>query len=141
MPQNTEQSPRRSRTEQYSDFDLNFTANRNTGDIAIRSDLDAIRQSLLNILTTNRGEKPFEPLFGTNLYRYPLFENFSSLIEAGIRQDIRYAITNWEPRVRIDDIRLEPVPQSHRLKITLHYTVVSPEEIQDSLEHVVERIR
>lgn len=137
----TGDSPRRSRSRVYSDIDIHFTANLNSGDVPVRYDLDSIRQSIVNILTTNRGEKPFQPLFGTNLYQYPLFENFTSLAKATVRQNVRISIENWEPRVRVDNVFITERPNDHRIAITVVYTVISPNQQQDQVQHIIERIR
>ncbi len=60
------------------DFDLKFTK-MPSGDVKIKTDkpqlnqFPSIEQSLINILLTNKGEKPFNPAFGGDLYA-SLFE-------------------------------------------------------------------
>jgi len=50
-----------SRSRVYSDIDLSFAVNTSTGDIFKKKDAAAVKQSVKNILQTNRFEKPFKP--------------------------------------------------------------------------------
>ena len=51
------------RQETYKDLDFTFKQNPNTNDVGIKKDNASIRQSVLNILRTNHGERPFQLLF------------------------------------------------------------------------------
>ena len=130
-----------SRENRYSDIDFRFVPNLNTRDVPIQTDADAIRQSIINIITTNRGERPFLPSFGASLYQYPLFENFNAVTRATLRQNITYAIENWEPRVVVDSIDFEDFPETHRLKIRIQYRILSPSNTETELEFFVNRVR
>ena len=51
-----------SRKKSYSDIDLLFER-KPSGDIYQKTDADAVKQSVKNIVSTNRFEKPFEVFF------------------------------------------------------------------------------
>ena len=54
-----------SRTKSYADIDLTFTRKPGTvTDIYKKTDAAAVKQSVKNILMTNRVEKPFLPYYG-----------------------------------------------------------------------------
>ena len=59
--------------EAYKDLDLFFTAHPITGDVATKSDSDAVRRAVRNIVLTNYYERPFKPSLGGNV-RGLLFE-------------------------------------------------------------------
>ena len=61
-----------SRSTKYSDIDLLF-ANKLSGDIFKKVDAAAVKQSVKNIVRTRKGEKPFNPEFGSNIGDF-LFE-------------------------------------------------------------------
>jgi phage baseplate assembly protein W len=87
----------------YSDLDLSFNRNPNTGDVAISYDEQAVIRSLKNLLQTNHYDRPFQPDLGTNLTGL-LFENTSKSLETTIAREIRDCVRNFEPRVTfIDD--------------------------------------
>ena len=58
------------RQETYKDLDFTFKQNPNTNDVGIKKDNASISQSVLNILRTNHGERPFNYKFGANLIAY-----------------------------------------------------------------------
>lgn len=129
-----------SRETAYTDFDLRFTPNPNTGDVALKKDVAAVKQSVLNILMTNHGEKPFRPHFGGNLRAY-LFENFDDVQVAIIRKNIRTTLTNNEPRITVTNVDVEDLSYRNALQITVEFTIKSPTQQQASVSFVVERIR
>src|SRR5689334_19697267 len=67
---------------------------------------DNIRESIELILRTRPGERLMLPEFGCSLERY-LFEpnNISTL--RLIQEEVKRAISRWEPRVRLDDVVVE----------------------------------
>jgi hypothetical protein len=57
---------------------------------------------VLTLLSTNVGQRPMLPNYGTNM-GVALFENENSFADAA-RQAIRTAITTWIPNVSIDSV-------------------------------------
>lgn len=135
-----EQSVIRARQAVYSDLDFRFILNPNTGDFALKKDAEAVKQSIMNILLTSRGERPFQPEFGGNLKAY-LFENFDAVTQAAMENVIVNTIRNYEPRVRVDNVVIDDLSYRNALNISIDFTILSPEERQDVVEFVVERIR
>lgn len=134
------QSPIRAREAVYSDIDLSFDAHPNTGDVAKKIDIQAVKQSVRNILLTNKGEKPFDPNFGGGLRSF-LFENFNVISVAALKTKIRIAIENYEPRVNITSIEVFDQPDNNAIRVIVDFTIKSPEGTSDSVELVVERLR
>lgn len=95
----------------YRDLDLAFVPKPGTiqedgtrkGDIYKKSDAAAVLQSVKNIVMTNYYEKPFDPLFGSNV-RSMLFETKESFSDTFVRNRIILAIEKYEPRAIITDI-------------------------------------
>jgi phage baseplate assembly protein W len=85
---------------QYSDFDVDFTKNEFVNDIMLIKDINAIRQSLTNIILTSPGEKPFRRGFGVGLYSL-LFELFNPLLEYEVERKIMDAVKRHEPRAKV----------------------------------------
>lgn len=130
----------RARQNIYSDLDFRFIVNPNTGDLALKKDAEAIKQSIMNILLTGRGERPFNPEFGGNLRAY-LFENFDAVTQAAMENVIVNSLKNYEPRVRVDNIVIDDLSYRNALNISIDFTILSPDERQDVVEFVVERLR
>lgn len=92
-----------------SDIDINFSKNKFTGDVSLMKDVYAVRQSLINLILTIPGEKPFNRNFGTRINDL-LFENFSPMDNMRLEMELRDAIKLFEPRVRTDDIIINDAP-------------------------------
>ena len=135
-----EQSTIRARQSIYSDLDFRFILNPNTGDFALKKDAEAVKQSIMNILLTGRGERPFNPEFGGNLKAY-LFETFEAVTQAAMENVIVNSLRNYEPRVRVNNVVIDDLSYRNALNISIDFTILSPEERQDVVEFVVERLR
>ena len=57
----------------FTDIDVNMTLHPNNKDLALKYDVNAIKRSVRNLLSTNLYERPFKPSIGVNL-RGMLFE-------------------------------------------------------------------
>ena len=92
-----------------TDIDINFSKNKFTNDVSIIRDANSIRQSVMNIVLTIPGEKPFNRTFGTRL-EDSLFDNFNYADTLEIQVEIRKTIERFEPRVQVEDIVLSDTP-------------------------------
>ena len=100
-------------SREYKDLDLSFAPKRGTlfedgkrrGDVYKRHDLRSIDQSVENILLTAKGEKPFDPDFGSNLRRL-LFELNTSVTASMVENEIKTALRVYEPRVNVKEVKL-----------------------------------
>jgi len=124
---------------EYKDLDFLFKSNPNTGDIGTKKDINAVKQSVLNILHTNHGEKLFAPLFGANLRAY-LFENNGLLTSIAMADSIKEAISNYEPRVIVLNVKIDNQPDLNKVAITLVVRIVSTNQITN-IATSIERIR
>jgi len=106
----------------YKDLDLNFTAHPVTTEVVKRTGNAAIIGALKNLLLTNLYEKPFQPNYGSRI-RSLLFEDVSFITANVLRTEIELAITNFEPRVGVDAIKVEAQPEENRYAITLRFYI------------------
>jgi phage baseplate assembly protein W len=109
-------------TRTYKDLDLNFGRHPVTNDVNRRTGNAAIIGALKNLIQTNAFEKPFQPLFGSNL-RKLLFEDISIVTADSIRLDILNCITNYEPRVGIDALRVQANSEENGYDVTLRFFI------------------
>ena len=124
--------------EAYKDLDLNFMAHPITGDVTTKSDSEAVKRAVKNIVLTNYYERPFKPSFGANL-RGLLFELADDMTKFEIRKQIIEALEMLEPRVTIDEIYLQST-RNNEMHVNLHYGVVGVREPQ-TLEVILQRVR
>jgi len=123
-----------------NDLDFNFTAHPVSGDISIKSGLDALKQSLKNILMTSILERPFNQNLNMNIKSY-LFENFNIYYEDIIKDEIKRVITTNEARVQINEIVLNYRENEQSLLIYINFSGKNDLETTAGLEFIVERLR
>ena len=128
------------RTRDYSDFDLAFRSNAVTADLTLKKGAESVKQSVLNILLTNSGERPFMSAFGGNVRSF-LFENFDAVTEDLIEENIRTALRNYEPRVRVLECVVDADEDNNRINVRLEIEILSPAQTTTTVEFTVERQR
>ena len=111
-----------------------------SGDVNVKTDLAAIRQSVINIIMTSKGERPFDPQFGSNVKSY-LFEHFDSITETIMMSEIKDSLKNYEPRVTVLAVVIEDLSYRNALSINIQLQVKSPEGETAEIEFIVERLR
>ena len=92
-------------TRQFTDFNLLFTSHPITADVTIKSDEEAVKQSLRNLISTRNYERPFHPEIGCQIHGL-LFENFNPVTAQVMKKTILDTITKFEPRVTILDVNI-----------------------------------
>jgi len=127
------------RQETYRDLDFTFKQNPNTNDVGIKKNNASISQSVLNILRTNHGERPFNFDFGANLRSY-LFENMSNITAANMATSINTALANYEPRIEVLNTNIQANADDNDVRITVTGRVRSSNEIID-VSTTIERLR
>jgi phage baseplate assembly protein W len=110
------------------DIDCSFTLNPTTGDIYKVTDANAVRQSVKNLLMTQKGTMPFRPYYGAGLEDL-LFSLSTDLDEDDIEQRVRSAIDNYEPRAKLRDVRVAIRPDYNSADITIIFGVVNTTKI------------
>jgi phage baseplate assembly protein W len=97
------------------------------------TDAQLVKESLLQILQTSKGERVMRPAFGCNLQQY-VFENNDDLLGQLLRTEISSAIGRWEPRASLNDIQFDK--NDTALTVTVTYTLVTT-QTEDTLQVVV----
>ena len=115
-----------SRTVNYLDVDLTFNK-RPSGDIYKKKDAAAVKQSIKNLLLTDFYEKPFQPFFGGNL-RAMLFELADEDTEDEIEENIINAINNYEPRVEVQSIDVNVLPDQNDIRVSVLFQIINTQE-------------
>lgn len=78
--------------------------------------------NLKNLLLTKKGERPFQPLFGSDVYAQ-LFENIDSNLSDRISETLSKDIKFWLPYIVIDNIDIETEPDRNFVRIKLRFRV------------------
>ena len=122
------------------DLNLNFTRNPVTGDVAIVTDVNAVKRSIRNLLLTNHYDRPFHPEIGSNIPAL-LFENFGPITGNQLSRTIEEMISNFEPRARVETVEWFPVPDSNRYDVRVYFYVENlPAELIE-FQTILETVR
>lgn len=80
--------------------------------------------NLKNLLLTRKGERPFQPNFGSEIYSI-LFEQIEldtkETLESSIRADIKY----WLPYIIVSDLVVTTKEDLNRIEISLSFKVTN----------------
>ena len=115
--------------EVYSDFHKDLTLNPVSGDIARRINEDAIKESIKNLILTDRGERLFQPLVGSDI-RKMLFENITPEVVLLIKEMVTDTLETYEPRCSLVGVDVLSSIDGNEISIIIVYnTINSPDPI------------
>lgn len=124
----------------YSDFMTNFEKHPASGDIVRVTNVESIKQSLKNLLKINRGDKPFQPSFGSDVTKY-LFENIDAFALNMIRQSIQDSITQYEKRVQVVKVNVNNSDTNpNEVYVSIYFYIINTGE-SASLSLILKRVR
>jgi len=107
----------------FSYKDLSFTPKLDiSGDVETVTDFNAVRQSIISILTTRPGERVMRPEFGSNLWEL-LFEPMDDTTEDRLNDAVSTAIRRWEPRVILQGVKLISEDDFHTYNIIIAFSI------------------
>tara|TARA_Y100001972_G_C7410216_1_gene212650 strand:+ start:23 stop:466 length:444 start_codon:yes stop_codon:yes gene_type:complete len=136
--QGTNASSRASRI--YKDLNLNFSLHPGTKDISKKTDVEAVKQSVRNLILTNHYERPFHPEIGSNISGI-LFELMTPAATNALTKQISEVIENYEPRAKLVSVNAIPDLDGNRYEVTIEFYVVNiPGELV-TLDTFLERAR
>lgn len=76
-------------------------------DIKVDVDSTSIRNSLINIMTTRKGQRPLSLGFGIDLYKF-IGDPITQVTATAIATEIKRGIELWEPRVEVVNVYIYP---------------------------------
>lgn len=94
------------------------------------TDADVIKASVIQIITTQRGERVMRPTFGCNAFSY-VFESNTGDFRTDVEREIRQSLATWETRVRVDGVTVssDDVTEPGQILITIVYTITATGEV------------
>ena len=124
----------------FKDLSASFQSSPLSNDLIALKNESAIARSVRNLVLTIQGERPFQPVLGTGVSRL-LFENMDKLTASAIRSEIRNTIENYEPRVEINEILVEPDFEGNAMHVTLQYFIIGIDVPEQELTFALEPTR
>jgi len=111
----------------YQDFNVmsmetlytnNIGAKKVKTDLNVSYDMQAVKNSIANLLSTKKSEKILSPEYGLRLEDY-LFEPITETTATAIANEILNAISIFEPRVQVVELQVIPYPDQYQYVINL----------------------
>lgn len=124
----------------FKDLNVTFKPHPVTGDLIVKKDDAAIKQAVVNLLMTNKGERPFQPQLGSSI-REQLFEPLDTATAAVIGESIKNCLTTYEPRIRIRNLELDLDFEENGYTVNLEFVIVGREDKPTNIEFFLERTR
>lgn len=112
----------------FIDLDLNFTKHPATNDVSKIIDARAIGRAIRNLVFTRQYESPFHPEIYCQVHDL-LFEPMTQGVTASIKKTIEYCIENFEPRVELVYVNVDPDYANKVYKIVVAYRIVGYSDI------------
>ena len=123
----------------FVDVNLDFDIHPNTKKLNLLYGEDAVVRSLKNLVMTNHYERPFHPEIGCNV-RAMLFDNIMPSTADSINHAIVETIENFEPRVRLTEVRVTAKPDENGYYVTIEFFVINATTAR-RIQFFLERIR
>jgi phage baseplate assembly protein W len=123
--------------EVYTDLATSFV-HPVSGDALLSRDIDAVKNSIRNIVLTAKGERPFNPEFGSGVGSL-LFELADGATAAALESEITAAIIRWEPRVTDIFTRVDDEHERNAYRVQVAFTMSG--QLSVTIEFLLNRIR
>ncbi|PHS22122.1 MAG: hypothetical protein COA84_13150 [Robiginitomaculum sp.] len=108
----------------YADFHKDLLRNPVSDDIARKINEEAIKESIRNLLLTDRGERLFQPEVGSDI-RHMLFENIGADTLVIMREKVKDTIISHEPRANLISVDVAGAIDNNSVNIRVTFNVIN----------------
>ena len=120
----------------FKDLSMSFRSNPINDDLIGLKNESAIARSVKNLVFMQKGEKFFDPDFGSELSA-SLFENIDDVTALTMRDDIDYMIKTYEPRVDVINVDIIPNYDNNQMDAVIVYAIKGSDTPPQQLEFVL----
>jgi len=124
-------------SKSFKDISLSFQVSPLNYDLIAIKNETAIARSVRNLVLTQPGERFFNQNLGSKINQ-SLFENIDEISASVIRDEIKNTIENYEPRVSLIDVDVNPNYDNYEFNVTIKYYIVGvdvlPQQISFALQ-------
>jgi phage baseplate assembly protein W len=111
----------------YSDLKKSFEISSLSNDITMFKDEDAVKESIKNLVLTDRGERLMQPNLGGNV-RSMLFENMTPASLKLIEDQIKSTLALYEPRANVQDVIVNGSLDNNTVRVKVVFYIVNIEQ-------------
>ena len=124
----------------FKDLSMTFQVSPLNYDLIALKNETAIARSVRNLVLTQPGERFFNENLGSKISR-SLFENIDDISASIIRDEIRNTINNYEPRVSLIDVIVNPNYDNNEFNVIINYTIIGIDVLPQQLSFALQPTR
>lgn len=124
----------------FKDLSMTFQVSPLNYDLIALKNETAIARSVRNLVLTQPGERFFNENLGSKISR-SLFENIDDISASIIRDEIRNTINNYEPRVDLIDVIVNPNYDNNEFNVIINYTIIGIDVLPQQLSFALQPTR
>lgn len=124
----------------FKDVSASFLVSALNYDLISLKNENAIARSLRNLVLTLPGERFFNENLGSNVSK-SLFENIDSISALVIQSEIENTIRNYEPRVNLLKVKVDPDFDNNNFNITITYEIIGIDVLPQQLTFALQQTR
>jgi len=121
----------------FKDISATFQSNPLNRDLIGLKNDNSISRAIRNLILTVPGDRPFQPDLGSDVYE-SLFETLDQITASNIQQQIETTIIKYEPRVKLNNVTVNPNIPNNSFDVVINYTIIgieaAPQQISFALE-------
>ena len=107
-----------------ADFHKDMTIVPGRADLARKINEEAVKESIRNLVLTQRGERPFQPDLGCDV-RSMLFENITPQTLIMIETSIKDVIETYEPRCNLIAVDATAGADSNAVSVSIVFVLIN----------------
>ena len=139
MPTTIYTKPLKTNSRRWTDLDLDFKAHPVTKDIIFKTDVEAVKRSIRNLILTNRYERPFQPDIDGGVTRH-LFQLSTPHTKHDVKSAVETCIANFEPRATVISVFVGGDLDKNGFEVTINFRVINtPDPV--TIELFLEKLR
>ncbi len=129
-----------SKVRTFSDFLIGFDKNPMTGLLALAHNEEAVKQSIKNLVLTQRTERFYRAATGSKITSL-LFDPIDNITSLSVENAIRETIKNSEPRAKLISVEVAAHVTSNLYVVSIVFSIVSSPDLTFNMSLILRRVR
>ena len=124
----------------FKDISMSFEVNPINNDMIGIKNSTAIARSIRNLVLTVPGERFFNEDLGSRVSEI-LFDSIDGISASAIRDEIEETIIKYEPRVKLNNVKVQPNYDNYEFDVTITYDIIGIDALPQQLNFALESTR
>ena len=124
----------------FRDVNITFKKHPVTDDVVVSKDNAAIKQAIVNLVLTNKGERLFNPDYGSDIRSF-LFEPLDYAVAGIIKNNMQLSLAKYEPRIKVTSIACKPNFEDNGIDVEMTYEIRGTDVPPVQIEFFLSRTR